>query len=53
MVAEVWERSVAIYEALQYVTYLYVEHANSTLTNNRGLQSSETEKSWSCKTFKA
>lgn len=32
--AEVFERSAAVYKALQYVTFLYLEDGSSLLTNN-------------------
>lgn len=31
---EVWDGSAPINESLRYVTYLYVEHVSSALTNN-------------------
>lgn len=34
MVAEVWNRSAAVGQELQYVSYLYLEHINSASTIN-------------------
>lgn len=44
--AEVWERSACVDEALPYMTHLYLEHANSALTNSSLYTEHEKGEKW-------